>query len=110
MTFLFIALLLPRVSAVLVEFIPGVDTVVICTGDAYVTVTLGPDGTPIESSESNDNRCTLAESFVVAGSPKIFWHQLALSHQHPFVVHENHAFAQGALLRLAPARAPPDLI
>ena len=110
MTFLVIALLLPRVSAVLIEFIPGVETVVICTGDAYVTVTLGPDGEPIDSEESSDSRCTLSDSIVVADAHKAFWHHLALSHHHPFVIHENHAVSRDALQRLEPSRAPPALI
>jgi hypothetical protein len=110
LVFLIVALTLPRISAVLVEFIPGVDTVIICTGDTYVTIVLGPDGEPVSVQESTDNRCTLTDTVATADAPQLFWRQLALSFHHPFHIHENTGFARETLARLELSRAPPALI
>ncbi|GAA6209426.1 hypothetical protein NBRC116601_27190 [Cognatishimia sp. WU-CL00825] len=108
--FLIVALVLPRVSAVLVEFIPGVDTVIICTGSEYVTLTLGPDGTPIDVAESSDNRCTLSDTPELTVALQPFWHQLARGFQHPFKVVENGQSTLDRLAHLEPSRAPPAVI
>ena len=110
LVFLIVALTLPRISAVLVEFIPGVDTVIICTGDSYVTVTLGPDGEPITVEESSDARCTLTDTIATADAPQPFWRHLALSYHHPFNILENKGFSREILARLEPSRAPPAVI
>lgn len=108
--FIVVALVLPRVSAAVVEFLPGVDTYVLCTGSEYVTVTLGPDGSPIDVSESTENQCTVSDSVVTPGGSAPFWHALARSYRRPFVIIEHpHAQADG-LARLEPTRAPPVLI
>ena len=108
--FIVVALVLPRVSATVVEFLPAVDTYVLCTGSEYVTVTLGPDGSPIDVSESTENQCTLSDSVVTPGGSALFWHALARNYRRPFVIIEHpHAEADG-LARLEPTRAPPVLI
>jgi hypothetical protein len=108
--FLTAALLLPRVSAVLVEFIPGVDTIVICTGSEYVTITLGPDGSPLSTTESSDNRCTLSEVAALDLPEPAYWEQLSADHQVAFSVKENQRLATLRLTLKAPSRAPPVLI
>lgn len=108
--FLIMALALPRVSAVLVEFIPGIDTVVICTGSEYVTITLGPDGAPIDIEESSDNRCTLSELAEIGIPPQTFWQRLASSFDRTFSVTENQRLADLHLTFQQPSRAPPALI
>ena len=108
--FLIMALALPRVSAVLVEFIPGIDTVVICTGSEYVTITLGPDGKPLDVDESSDNRCTLSEMAGIGLRPQTFWQRLATSFDKAFSVAENQRLADLNLTFQQPSRAPPALI
>lgn len=108
--FLVVVLVLPRVSPVLVEFIPGAQSMVICTGDAYITVTLGPDGNPIEVSETQENHCTLSDIVQTSSMPEPFWHQLARSYQRPFSIREHSATHSDRIARLEPSRAPPALI
>lgn len=104
------ALALPRVSAVLVEFIPGIDTIVICTGSEYVTITLGPDGEPLDVEESSDNRCTLSEIAEIGIRPQAFWQRLATSFDKAFSVAENQRLADLHLTFQQPSRAPPAVI
>lgn len=108
--FLIMVLALPRVSAVLVELIPGIDTVVICTGSEYVTITIGPDGEPLDVDESSDNRCTLSDMAGIGLRPQTFWQRLATSFDKAFSVAENQRLADLHLTFQQPSRAPPALI
>lgn len=51
-----LGLLLPRTGAALAEGL-GLGTVVICRGDALVTVTLAADGTPVEAEIEDHGPC-----------------------------------------------------
>jgi|GEM_PF-3092366 len=105
--FLIVALTLPRISAVLVEFIPGVDTVIICTGSEYISVTLGPNGEPLDTEELGETHCTLSEIAELDQAPLPYWHQLATSYQLIFSIKENQRLSSQKLLVHAPTRAPP---
>lgn len=108
--FLIIALIMPRISAVVVEFIPGVQSMIVCTGDAFVTITLGPNGEPLEVEESADNTCTLSDTAEFTAPITPHWHELARSYLRPFSVQEHSQTARDTLARLEPSRAPPALI
>lgn len=108
--FLVLVLALPRISPVLTAMLPNIDTMVICTGDAFLTVTLNADGTPAEHEEIEENHCTLADLAQTAPRPMPFWQKLALQYGHAFSIREHAIAHQDRLNRLEPARAPPVLI
>ncbi|SMX32594.1 hypothetical protein COL8621_00855 [Actibacterium lipolyticum] len=75
---LFAALLLPKASAVLAAMIPGAfQTIVICTGAGLQTITLGPDGAPIETTDQAPENCTLFKASLTPALPDQFWQALA---------------------------------
>lgn len=108
--FLIIALTLPRISAVLVEFIPGVETVIICTGSEYISVTLGPDGEPLYTEEIGEAHCTLSDVAQVDQAESPYWHILAASFHKAFSIKENWQLATLNFSPHAPTRAPPTSI
>jgi hypothetical protein len=104
------ALLLPRISAVVVEFIPGADVVIICTGSEYVKVSLDEDGAPVEVHETQDSDCLRSLALVVAETPSPLWQTLARNYSFTFSLHEHPAPSGETLKTLEPSRAPPVLI
>ena len=107
---LIVALLLPRISAVVVEFIPGADVVIICTGSEYVKVSLDEDGAPVEVHETQDSDCLRSLALDVAETPTPAWQTLACDYSFAFSLHEHPAPAGETLKTLEPSRAPPVLI
>lgn len=107
---LIVALLLPRISAVVVEFIPGADTVILCTGSEYVTVTLDAEGNPTEVSETQDSDCLRSLVADLAPSLDPLWQKLSRDLSFAFALHEHPAPAGETLQRLEPSRAPPVLM
>lgn len=103
-------LLLPRISAVVVEFIPGAETVIICTGSEYVTITLDADGAPVEVKETQDSDCLRTLAAGIDAAPTPLWHMLARSYSVAFARHEHLAPSGEVLKTLEPSRAPPVLI
>lgn len=99
--------LAPRMSAVLAELIPGVQTFVICTGDSLVTITIGPDGEPIEHSETTPHPCVLADTIVQAQMTLPLWFALGFGFAHSFAVRENTQVADHHLALIFPTRGPP---
>ena len=75
---LFAGLLLPKASAVLAAMLPGAfQTIVICTGTGLQTITLAPDGTPVETTDQAPENCTLFKASLSAPLPEPFWQALA---------------------------------
>jgi hypothetical protein len=104
------ALLLPRISAVAAELLPGANTIVICTGFDYVTITLGDDGTPTKVSETTEGDCLRAADVALAETPEPAWQAWARQYALCFSCAENPHIAQDGLARLEAARAPPVVI
>ena len=107
---LIVALLLPRISAVVVEFIPGIDTVVLCTGSDYVTITLDGEGSPVEVSETQDSDCLRGFADPIVQTPETLWQKLARSYAVDFTRRDHPAPASEVLKTLEPSRAPPVVI
>jgi hypothetical protein len=103
-------LLAPRMSAVLAQVIPGIQTMVICTGDELMTITIGTDGVPIETQEQTQHPCVVTEGVTLAAMDLPFWQQLAADHTHRFAVRENTRVSVDHLTRLTPKRGPPVLV
>ena len=74
-----LGLLLPRTGAALAEGL-GFETVVICTGDALVRVTLHTDGVPIETDIEDHEPCRAADLPSVLAAPVPAWHRMAATH------------------------------
>lgn len=104
-----VGILLPRMSAVLADIIPGVTQVAICTGSEIITLTIGPDGQPIET-EIETSHCVLGDTSAMADGPDPVWVTLARSYHPLFISLIHDAADQDRLSRIAPSRAPPALI
>ncbi|MEL6645900.1 MAG: hypothetical protein AAFQ79_18360 [Pseudomonadota bacterium] len=77
-------LILPKMGGVLAGFVPGVMQVVICTGTEMVTVTLGPDGQPIETEVIEGEPCVMTAAALPADTALPLWHRLARDHRDAF--------------------------
>lgn len=75
---LLVGLLLPRMGAALAGLAPGVQLVVICRGDALVTIAVGADGAPIEVETAEPVPCLTAPSPPGEAAPAD-WRRLALA-------------------------------
>ncbi len=109
MLVLCLGILLPKVSAAITLALPGLfRTIVICTGDSLQTITLGPDGSPVEMSQGDDQHCTLMADPADQRPADGFWQALARSHRVllpaalPTLPDWRHAHSM-------PTRAPPVL-
>ena len=102
-------LLAPRMSAVMAELVPGVQTFVICTGDSLVTITIGADCEPIEHEETVQHPCVLADTIAQAEATASFWLAIDRDFAHRFAVQENTRRATRGRVLISPSRGPPAL-
>ncbi|MEM9796850.1 MAG: hypothetical protein AAF919_10185 [Pseudomonadota bacterium] len=65
-------MLLPRTGAALAEMV-GFDTIVICRGDAMVTITLGADGAPVETEIEAHGPCLAAALPEAMALARLAW-------------------------------------
>ncbi|MEJ6404335.1 hypothetical protein [Yoonia sp. 2307UL14-13] len=100
-------LLIPRMSAVIADVIPSIQTMVICTGEGLITLTIGPEGEPIEVVENQQHPCVMSEGVTFATVAIPFWQKLAADYFHAFAIRENTRILDDHLIRLALTRAPP---
>lgn len=100
-------LLLPRMSAVLIEVVPGMITTVICTGDALIVVTLGPDGQPVELPEEIDTHCVMADGATSLANVAPDYRRLERHYSFGFKSKTHDTAGLDRLARQAPSRAPP---
>ncbi len=107
---LIVGLLAPRMSAAVAEIVPGMQTMVICTGQGLVTLTIGADGIPVETPQIEQHDCVLADITVVAEMAPQFWEKLAWDHRLRFAVTESEWMPGNPLRRRSPTRGPPVLI
>ncbi|MEO1025679.1 MAG: hypothetical protein AAFX07_09005 [Pseudomonadota bacterium] len=101
------ALLLPKVSAVLLDIHPGIQVAVICTGTEIVTVRIGPDGIPIETGQTDDAPCLAADTPPNAAQPIPAWVTLARNFKTPFVAVPSTANRHNPALLNRESQAPP---
>ncbi|WP_412005323.1 hypothetical protein [Aestuariibius insulae] len=101
------ALVLPKVSGVLIEIVPGMQRVVLCSGSEMIVILIGPDGIPVEEPASDHAPCIAADPTGIAPAPLPLWQSLAVDFTDPFRV-KIHAAANADRAALTwPSRAPP---
>ncbi|WP_368185215.1 hypothetical protein [Aestuariibius sp. HNIBRBA575] len=105
-----LGLLAPRMSAILVHVIPGIQTVAICTGAEIIILTLDANGTPIESQEHKSEHCVLADLVIAQAQPDPHWQALARDYTRPFTIVVHDAADRDRLSHILPSRAPPAVI
>lgn len=101
--------LLPKMSAAILTHLPGVQSFVICTGGALITITLDASGEPIEMATTDSAPCTLAEAGDPISRPAPLWVAMTLINLPPADVSENPMHARDRLLLQQPQRGPPAL-
>ncbi len=103
-------LLVPKSGAVLAQIVPGVMTMVICTGEKLVTITLNAAGEPIEIHEDEEAPCLRTDLAAPVEVPDRHWVRLALSFERSFAVKLNPRPEAALFHRKRPSQAPPVLI
>ncbi|MEM1066566.1 MAG: hypothetical protein AAGJ74_13785 [Pseudomonadota bacterium] len=77
-------LLVPKMGAVIAGLVPGVTQVVICTGSEMITLTLGPDGAPIETEELRAEPCVMVTEAAAESPAPALWRALDSDHADAF--------------------------
>jgi len=80
-----IGLVLPKMGAVIVEFVPGVYSAVICTGSGMEVITIGKDGQPIEQADFSVGECVGSDVHLSSGAKSDFWIKLAKNYEFAFI-------------------------
>lgn len=102
-------LLLPRLGGLLVEIVPGVTQMVICTGNEMITLVLDSDGVPVEMPDHDGQPCLSSDVPVLQGTPQPAWLEFAAM---PALGPANiAAVPRGPRLfaEILPSQAPPEL-
>lgn len=110
MLLLVLALVMPRVSGVLVDLLPGFERTVICTGSEMLVLTLDDAGEPVTVSEEAGGPCLRATSApaLAQHAPAPYLAELAFAALFPVKLD---LLAPRASLRLQrEKRGPPSLI
>ena len=94
----------------LAQVLPGVQTMVICTGTEMITITIGADGEPVEIIDEDPHSCVMTKGILAEATDLPLWQQLALDHAHRFAVLENAHRRDDHLMQARPTRGPPVLI
>ena len=103
---LLVGLLLPRMGAALSVIAPGAGWVVICRGDALVTVALGADGAPIGTEVAEPAPC-LAAALPPVERPPGDWRRLARAIPGPAALRPGSLRGPEPDLDPYPKRGPP---
>lgn len=101
-------LTLPSVFGVLAEFMPGIQTYVICAGDRLVTIKVGPDGAPVEAPETTFTHCVLGDAVWSQAGPSPDWSALQRSYQRLFALKLRQAPDDERLASKRLSRGPPS--
>lgn len=104
-----IGLLLPRVSGVLLDLMPGVNAVVVCTGNQLVVLHIGNDGQPVEVAQNEPHGCLLADGphtdAALAVIAALIWMTMVLT-----LPGQIDVMAGKARLRLLPVKRGPPAV
>lgn len=103
-------ILAPKMSAVIVQLVPGIQTLVICTGNGLVTLTIDADGEPVEMPRAEVDHCTMVDANSLDASFIPPWRAFTGDHTRLFTIKlhpspDDHRFNQ-----IPPSQAPPVLI
>lgn len=102
-----VGLVAPKVSALALHLNPNVMAIVICSGDALVTVHIGADGEPVETVETGHAPCVLTPPLAAASVPDLRWSVTPRSYRPTFVEIVPSARSDGELGLLPDLRGPP---
>lgn len=102
-----ISLLLPASTAALASLLPGVQSVIICTGSGMVEVRLDEEGNPVALEESGEHPCLASAPVSAIDAPTPFWLKLAEDDKPRFAVVVHVGADQTRLGHILPKRGPP---
>ncbi|MBU2993510.1 hypothetical protein Q4555_00030 [Octadecabacter sp. 1_MG-2023] len=95
----FMALVLPKLTATLTSILPGFTTVVLCTGSTIEHIILGPDGQPVSIEETDHQPCTTANPEPTEYPELATWVAMTRSYDASFVI----------ITHPAPNQSPPHV-
>ncbi len=101
------ALVLPKISGVLIELVPGMQRVVLCSGSEMTVILIGRDGIPVEEPASDHAPCIATDPPKMTPAPSAPWQRLALGYAAPFRVKIHAAADADRTAQIWPSRAPP---
>ena len=104
------ALLLPKISAVVMHLHPGILTTVICTGSEMLTIHVGANGEPIEVAEGDHAPCVMADPGALDATPVTAWNAAPRSYRYGFNNLSRVGSTDAELGLLPDLRGPPDVI
>jgi hypothetical protein len=94
-----ITLVAPKATAIVAWVMPGsFQTIIICTGNSVVLLTMDANGTPIDDTEIVTDHCTQADANITVASYLPPWTQASFD-----------VFRTDALMRAPHAGLPPEL-
>lgn len=100
-------LVAPKAGAVVLQWLPGMQAAVICTGQGMITLVLGPDGQPVTLEDGASDICLGTKAVNGPDAPVPAWHRLARSYEIAFSSIPNQRVQTPPALRQRPSRAPP---
>lgn len=103
-------LVLPKLSVLALHLHPDITTVVICTGSEMVTISIGADGTPIETGETDQSPCLVSDGKLKQASAWVTWTMAPRSYRHGFVEKPFARPSQSELGLLPDPRGRPRLV
>ncbi|MEO0831438.1 MAG: hypothetical protein AAFY03_13400 [Pseudomonadota bacterium] len=100
---------LPAATGLAVNLVPGLQTYVICTGDRLIRVTVGPDGTPVETPEVEVTHCITADATAPSGAKPSDWIALTRVFEQIIIPKPPVALHQPRFAVRRLSRAPPQI-
>lgn len=105
-----LALLLPKLSAVVLALHPGVSSAVVCTGTGMVTIQLDAQGQPVDAVQSDQSPCIMAAPQDSTAPALAVWTAAPRSYRVSFVDRSPSLRSQAEIGLLPDLRGPPALI
>ena len=100
-------LLTPKLSALVLHVNPNITTIVICAGNEMVTIHLDADGKPVETAETAQSPCVLADPGADIGPAYTRWTTAPKTYHRRFVQKAHMGRSQAERGLLADLRGPP---
>lgn len=105
-----LAILLPKLSAVVLALHPGVTSAVVCTGAGMVTIQLDTTGQPVEVVQDDQGPCVLAAPHDDTAPAFVGWTAAPRSYRAHFVDLSLALRSQAEIGLLPDLRGPPTVI
>jgi len=105
-----LALIAPKMTAVLTSLLPGYSIVVLCTGNAIERILIDSNGQPV-TVETTDHAPCVTQDPVQISTPVILdWVTLTRTYARAFIVISNPSPTQPAILTRPLPQGPPILL